>query len=114
MGTRRLMPATGLRMLLAARNILCAKMMPMVTFPWGSRVTGTGLAREDTRGCRGAPPCWSLIRTGDGASLHQLKTVKFQQPKHLHQERRPPPPRPVGGEPLPFNLPPGAVPLNQN
>jgi len=82
------MPATGLRMLLAARNILCAKMMPMVTFPWGSRVTGTGLAREDTRGCRGAPPCWSLIRTGDGASLHQLKTVKFQQPKHLHQARR--------------------------
>jgi len=30
------------------------------------------------------------------------------------QRRPPPPPRPVGGEPLPFNLPPGAVPLNQN
>merc|ERR1712001_156549 len=30
------------------------------------------------------------------------------------QRRPPPPPRPVGGEPLPFNLPPGAVPLNPN
>ena len=85
--TRRLTPATGLRMLLAARNIvifhhiisglstvltfnltlqLCAKMMPMGTFPSGSRVTGTGPAREATPGSRGAPPCWSLIRTGDG------------------------------------------------
>merc|ERR1712154_586042 len=69
-------------------GILCAKMMPMVTFPLESRVTGTGPAREDTPGSRGAPPCWSLIRTGDAASLHQLKTVKFQQPKHLHQARR--------------------------
>merc|ERR1712088_707092 len=65
--TRRLTPVTGLRMLLAARNILCAKMMPTVTFPLESPVTGIGPAKEDTPGCRGAPPCWSLIRTGDAA-----------------------------------------------
>merc|ERR1711913_10518 len=35
-------------------------------------------------------------------------------PRRGGGRRRPPPPRPVGGEPLPFNLPPGAVPLNQN
>merc|ERR1712038_651441 len=35
-------------------------------------------------------------------------------PRRGGGQRRPPPPRPVGGEPLPFNLPPGAVPLNQN
>merc|ERR1711990_116346 len=35
-------------------------------------------------------------------------------PRRGGGQRRPPPPRPSGGEPLPFNLPPGAVPLNQN
>ena len=63
-------------------------MMPTVTFPSGSPATGTGLARAATPGSRGAPPCWSSIRTGDAASLRPLKTVKFQQPKHLHQARR--------------------------
>jgi len=33
-------------------------------------------------------------------------------PRRGGGQRRAPPPRPVGGEPLPFNLPPGAVPLN--
>merc|ERR1711934_831066 len=127
--TRRLTPATGLRMLLAARNILCAKMMPTVTFPLGSRVTGIGPAREDTPGCRGAPPCWSSIRTEDC----EVPTTKAPPPGEENEnnfsgpgdqpqqspnprrgggQRRAPPPRPVGGEPLPFNLPPGAVPLN--
>ena len=63
-------------------------MMPTVTFPSGSPATGTGPARAATPGCRGAPPCWCLTRTGDAASPLQLKTVKFQQPKHLHQERK--------------------------
>ena len=36
-------------------------------------------------------------------------------PRRGGGQRRPPPPRPIGGgEPLPFNLPPGAVPLNPN
>jgi len=60
----------------------------MEMFLSGSLVTGTGPARAATPGCRGAPPCWSLIRTGDAVSPRQLKTVKFQQPKHLHQARR--------------------------
>jgi len=55
---------------------------------WANHVTDTGRAREGIPVFRDVPPCSSLTRTGDDASLLQPKTVKFQQPKHLHRVRR--------------------------
>merc|ERR1712024_218735 len=85
---RRPTPATGLRTLLAAGNILFAKMTPTVTSLLGSPATGTGPARADIPDSRDVPPCWSSISRGDGASPRPLKTVKFQQPKLLRQGRK--------------------------
>jgi len=62
--------------------------MPMVTYLWVNLVTDTGRVREDILVFKDVPLCSSLTKTGGGVSLHQLKTVKFQQPKHPLQVKR--------------------------
>merc|ERR1719270_64122 len=85
---RKLTLATGLKMLLDVKNILCARMTLTATSRWANHVTDTGRVRADIPVCRDVPPCWCSTRTGEDVSLPQLKTVKFQQPKHLPRVKR--------------------------
>lgn len=63
-------------------------MMPMATYLLVSLVTDIGLVREATHVFKDVPLCLSLTRTGGGVLLHQLKTVKFQPPKHPLQVKK--------------------------
>ena len=156
--TRRLMPATGLRMLLAARNIVIS-----ITSANSAVLTlnSSALCNEDRNGnvplgkscnrywaCQGGYPrlqrCPAMLVFDKNRRRCvtpptedcEVPTTKAPPPGEENEnnfpsglgdqpqqspnprrgggQRRPPPPRPVGGEPLPFNLPPGAVPLNEN
>ena len=144
--TRRLMPATGLRMLLAARNIVIS-----ITSANSAVLTlnSSALCKDDANGnvplgkscnrywaCQGGYPRLQNCPTMLVFDKNRRRCVtpptedcegptsKAPQPDYdyggrstenenrVHSgQRRPSPPRP---EPLPFNLPPGAVPLNEN
>jgi len=71
----------GLRMLEAAKSTPCVRTTPMVTCPWASPATGTGLAREDTPAFRGVLPCSSSTRPGKDVWPPLQKTVT-SHPQH--------------------------------
>jgi len=60
----------------------------MATYLLVNLVTDIGLVREDTHVFKDVPLCLFLTRTGGGALPHQLKTVKFQLPKHPLQVKK--------------------------
>jgi len=60
----------------------------MATYLLVNLVTDIGLVREDTHVFKDVQLCLCLTRTGEGALPHQLKTVKFQLPKHPLQVKK--------------------------